>query len=262
VPSTTGNAGHTDRAASSQNVIDLAALHRPMSRSECWPPLEVLTNVQQPRSTAQTPFRPSGSFQGFPTSCALSVPYDLGRWQRGWLPGIDPRRCRDAAEALRGRSCGSCTQSLTVTIKSRRPAAPRQGGGNNPHRHGGLPGTANDSGVRALAGDCLRTLGGLVGARRDGVKPDGPWLTRDCTDAGRSLRERVWVPRGRDQRLTPANARCSSALLATVVLRIRNRPYRQICAEEQLDAGADGIPDVYQQERHTENDRVLLASTP
>ncbi|MHA6781650.1 Na+/H+ antiporter NhaA [Pseudonocardia saturnea] len=37
-----------------------------------------------------------------------------------------------------------------------------------------------------------------------------------------------------------------SALLATVVLRIRNRHYRRICAEEQIDGDADGIPDVYQ----------------
>lgn len=37
-----------------------------------------------------------------------------------------------------------------------------------------------------------------------------------------------------------------SALLATVVLRLRNRHYRRICAEEQVDADADGIPDVYQ----------------
>ncbi|MHA6783718.1 Na+/H+ antiporter NhaA [Pseudonocardia saturnea] len=37
-----------------------------------------------------------------------------------------------------------------------------------------------------------------------------------------------------------------SALLATVVLRIRNRHYRRICAEEQIDADADGIPDVHQ----------------
>ena len=37
-----------------------------------------------------------------------------------------------------------------------------------------------------------------------------------------------------------------AALLATVVLRIRNRHYRRICAEEQVDADDDGIPDVYQ----------------
>nr|MBW4095619.1 sodium:proton antiporter [Acidobacteriota bacterium] len=36
-----------------------------------------------------------------------------------------------------------------------------------------------------------------------------------------------------------------SALLATVVLRIRNRHYRRIEEEEQLDADGDGIPDVY-----------------
>jgi NhaA family Na+:H+ antiporter len=37
-----------------------------------------------------------------------------------------------------------------------------------------------------------------------------------------------------------------SALLATVVLRVRNRRYRRICAEEERDTDADGIPDVYQ----------------
>ncbi|MGH3585342.1 MAG: Na+/H+ antiporter NhaA [Pseudonocardia sp.] len=39
-----------------------------------------------------------------------------------------------------------------------------------------------------------------------------------------------------------------SALLATVVLRARNRYYRALCAEEERDTDADGIPDVYQPE--------------
>ncbi|HZG91136.1 MAG TPA: Na+/H+ antiporter NhaA [Pseudonocardia sp.] len=39
-----------------------------------------------------------------------------------------------------------------------------------------------------------------------------------------------------------------SALLATVVLRVRNRHYRRMCAEEQVDADHDGIPDVYQED--------------
>ncbi|MBL7253451.1 Na+/H+ antiporter NhaA [Paractinoplanes lichenicola] len=39
-----------------------------------------------------------------------------------------------------------------------------------------------------------------------------------------------------------------AALLATVVLRIRDRHYRRISAEESVDADADGIPDVYQQD--------------
>ncbi|WIM99924.1 Na+/H+ antiporter NhaA [Actinoplanes oblitus] len=39
-----------------------------------------------------------------------------------------------------------------------------------------------------------------------------------------------------------------AALLATVVLRIRNRHYRQVCAAEELDSDADGVPDVYQQD--------------
>jgi Na+:H+ antiporter, NhaA family len=37
-----------------------------------------------------------------------------------------------------------------------------------------------------------------------------------------------------------------AALLATVVLRLRERHYRRIAAEEALDADDDGIPDVYQ----------------
>ena len=37
-----------------------------------------------------------------------------------------------------------------------------------------------------------------------------------------------------------------AALFATVVLRIRNRVYKQIEAEERIDADSDGTPDVYQ----------------
>ncbi|MHA6793806.1 Na+/H+ antiporter NhaA [Pseudonocardia bannensis] len=37
-----------------------------------------------------------------------------------------------------------------------------------------------------------------------------------------------------------------SAMLATIVLRARNRHYRRICAEEERDTDADGVPDVYE----------------
>ncbi|MGH4009345.1 MAG: Na+/H+ antiporter NhaA [Pseudonocardiaceae bacterium] len=37
-----------------------------------------------------------------------------------------------------------------------------------------------------------------------------------------------------------------AALLATIVLRIRNTVYRRICQAEERDVNADGIPDVYQ----------------
>ncbi|MGH3836631.1 MAG: Na+/H+ antiporter NhaA [Pseudonocardiaceae bacterium] len=37
-----------------------------------------------------------------------------------------------------------------------------------------------------------------------------------------------------------------AALLATVVLRIRNTVYRRLCQAEERDVNADGIPDVYQ----------------
>jgi NhaA family Na+:H+ antiporter len=46
----------------------------------------------------------------------------------------------------------------------------------------------------------------------------------------------------------------AAALLATVVLRLRNRRYRQIREEETIDRDADGIPDVYEQE--TVDDRA------
>jgi NhaA family Na+:H+ antiporter len=39
----------------------------------------------------------------------------------------------------------------------------------------------------------------------------------------------------------------TAALLATALLRLRNRRYRRIDAAERLDADADGVPDVYQQ---------------
>ncbi|HSO90670.1 MAG TPA: Na+/H+ antiporter NhaA, partial [Arthrobacter sp.] len=37
-----------------------------------------------------------------------------------------------------------------------------------------------------------------------------------------------------------------AALLATLVLRSRNRQYREIQEAEKVDADMDGIPDVYQ----------------
>ncbi|MGR6966214.1 Na+/H+ antiporter NhaA [Geodermatophilus sp. URMC 61] len=37
-----------------------------------------------------------------------------------------------------------------------------------------------------------------------------------------------------------------AALLATVVLRLRNRRYKRIAEQERADADADGVPDVYQ----------------
>ena len=37
----------------------------------------------------------------------------------------------------------------------------------------------------------------------------------------------------------------TAALLAAVVLRARNRVYRRMCAEEEVDADRDGVPDVF-----------------
>jgi NhaA family Na+:H+ antiporter len=45
-----------------------------------------------------------------------------------------------------------------------------------------------------------------------------------------------------------------AALLATVVLRLRNRRYKRIHEDEQADFDADGVPDVYQ--RQTVDDRA------
>ncbi|GIJ44376.1 Na(+)/H(+) antiporter NhaA [Virgisporangium aliadipatigenens] len=40
-----------------------------------------------------------------------------------------------------------------------------------------------------------------------------------------------------------------AAVLAGVILRLRNRRYRALCAVEELDLDGDGIPDVYQTEK-------------
>ena len=40
----------------------------------------------------------------------------------------------------------------------------------------------------------------------------------------------------------------AAAVVAGVLLRVRNRRYRAMCEEEQLDADHDGIPDVYQRD--------------
>ncbi len=40
-----------------------------------------------------------------------------------------------------------------------------------------------------------------------------------------------------------------AALVATVILRLRNRVYKRLCALEQVDADHDGIPDVYGNDR-------------
>ena len=37
-----------------------------------------------------------------------------------------------------------------------------------------------------------------------------------------------------------------AAILAAVILRLRNRRYREIAAQERVDIDADGIPDVYE----------------
>ncbi|GAA2522782.1 Na+/H+ antiporter NhaA [Winogradskya humida] len=39
-----------------------------------------------------------------------------------------------------------------------------------------------------------------------------------------------------------------AALLAMVVLRLRNRHYRRLCEQEEVDSDRDGIPDVYQRD--------------
>jgi NhaA family Na+:H+ antiporter len=44
-----------------------------------------------------------------------------------------------------------------------------------------------------------------------------------------------------------------SALLAAVLLRIRNRHYRRMCTEEEVDTDLDGVPDVYQNDEATDS---------
>ncbi|MDF2827546.1 MAG: sodium/proton antiporter, NhaA family [Mycobacterium sp.] len=52
--------------------------------------------------------------------------------------------------------------------------------------------------------------------------------------------------RGEHVKIGVLTGSLTAALLAAVVLRMRNRHYRAICAEESQDDDLDGIPDVYQ----------------
>ncbi|MFB7907453.1 MULTISPECIES: Na+/H+ antiporter NhaA [unclassified Kitasatospora] len=56
------------------------------------------------------------------------------------------------------------------------------------------------------------------------------------------------------------------AVVATVLLKLRNRHYRALCEEEDRDEDGDGIPDVYQQDdpawRARTADRAALAEAP
>jgi len=40
----------------------------------------------------------------------------------------------------------------------------------------------------------------------------------------------------------------TAAVIAAVILRLRNRTYRQLCVAEELDTDRDGTPDVYEVE--------------
>ncbi|SDE07573.1 Na+/H+ antiporter NhaA [Auraticoccus monumenti] len=42
----------------------------------------------------------------------------------------------------------------------------------------------------------------------------------------------------------------TAALVAAVILRLRNRTYRRLCAEEEHDTDSDGVPDVYETDAH------------
>ncbi|MFI8079720.1 Na+/H+ antiporter NhaA [Kitasatospora sp. NPDC086009] len=50
------------------------------------------------------------------------------------------------------------------------------------------------------------------------------------------------------------------ALVATVLLKLRNRHYRELCEEEDRDVDGDGIPDVYQQDDPAWQARVAEAA--
>jgi hypothetical protein len=52
-------------------------------------------------------------------------------------------------------------------------------------------------------------------------------------------------------------------MLATIVLRARNRSYRRICAEEEeRDTDADGVPDVYEADEGPVTPTAGLANRP
>jgi NhaA family Na+:H+ antiporter len=58
----------------------------------------------------------------------------------------------------------------------------------------------------------------------------------------------VGSPRDEHAKLGVLLGSVIAALAAAVLLRIRDRHYRRICAEESADVDADGTPDVYQRD--------------
>jgi NhaA family Na+:H+ antiporter len=54
----------------------------------------------------------------------------------------------------------------------------------------------------------------------------------------------------------------TSALLACVLLKLRNNKYRGLYEEETLDENADGIPDIYQQDNSTRPQNSAAPETP
>jgi NhaA family Na+:H+ antiporter len=54
----------------------------------------------------------------------------------------------------------------------------------------------------------------------------------------------------------------TSAVLACVLLRLRNNKYRRLYEEETLDENADGIPDIYQQPSATGQRHSTEPETP
>ncbi|MET8677015.1 Na+/H+ antiporter NhaA [Streptomyces sp. NPDC004647] len=54
----------------------------------------------------------------------------------------------------------------------------------------------------------------------------------------------------------------SSALLACVLLKLRNNKYRRLYEEETADENADGIPDIYQQDDSTQPQDSAARETP
>ncbi|MEV4754863.1 Na+/H+ antiporter NhaA [Micromonospora sp. NPDC049559] len=53
-------------------------------------------------------------------------------------------------------------------------------------------------------------------------------------------------PRDEHSKIGVLTGSLLAAVLATAVLRLRNRRYRRICAAEERDTDADGVPDIYQ----------------
>ena len=203
-------------------------------------------------------------------------------WCGGWCtpPGCTPRsleccwrsasRCEPALVGVAGWRCPGRRTAWNIGCARSPPASPCRFSRSSPpgSRSAGFPRTCTGWGSRSLSG----SSSGWWSASRSGC-----WLARSCA---RGCSRPGWTPtswwdtlgvallcgmgftvalligelafQGNPEQLDHARigvitGTLLAAVLAAVVLRLRNQHYREIEREEAMDTDHDGVPDVFDQ---------------